>query len=262
MVLVFSLNSLALAEPIRILPLGDSITQGGRLPTEYTYRYPLQKMLVEGNCDFEFIGSMQQGLHGDFKWPDVDGKPFQLHHEGHYGWKTAAARDHLAEWMKTYPHAPDIVLIHLGTNDKDAGKTATDDDQKDKVYRQTIIKPLSDIITMLRSKNPKAVFLVGHLNFNGGAALLIRPLVEQMAKDLSTDDSPVVTVATYKGWHENPKSAEPDTFDWAHPNPQGQEKMARAYFDVMKPYLDKLQKQRGEGVLLPIGGRADGDHQR
>lgn len=30
----------------------------------------------------------------------------------------AAVRDNLAAWMKTYPAPPDIVLIHLGTNDQ------------------------------------------------------------------------------------------------------------------------------------------------
>jgi lysophospholipase L1-like esterase len=186
---------------------------------------------------------MTTGLDADFKWPDVDGKPFQVHHEGHYGWKTGAVRDHLADWMKTYDHPADMVLIHLGTNDQDAAKKATDADEKKKLYQKAITDPLTDIIKMLREKNPKVVVLVGHLNFNGGAALEIRPLVDQMAKDLSTDESPVVTVAAYKGWQENPKLPNADTFDWAHPNPQGQEKMAKAYFEVMKPYLDRLAKK-------------------
>lgn len=240
--------SAALADPIRILTLGDSVTQGGRkVREEFTYRYPLQKLLADGHYETEFIGSMDKGLDADFKWPDINGKPFQLHHEGHYGWKTAAVRDHLAEWMKTYPHPADIVLIHLGSNDQDAAKHAANDEEKTKQIKAAVIEPLTDIIKMLREKNPKVVVLVGHLNFNGGAALDIRPLVEQMAKDLNTDDSPVITVAHYKDWHEDPKSAEPDTFDWAHPNPQGQGKMAKAWFDTMKPYLDKMQKADAPG---------------
>lgn len=232
------------ADSIRILPLGDSITQGGRkIRAEYTYRFPLQKMLIDGHYDTQFIGSMNTGLDPDFKWPDINGKSFQMNHEGHYGWKTAAVRDHLADWMKTYPHPADIVLIHLGTNDQDAAKNATDKDQRKKLYQKTITEPLTDIIKMLREKNPNVVVLVGHLNFNGGSALEIRPLVDQMAMEVSNERSPVITVATYQGWHEDPKLPDTDTFDWAHPNPQGQAKLAKAYFDVMKPYLDRLQKQ-------------------
>ena len=90
---------------------------------------------------------------------------------------------------------------------------------------------------MLRAKNPKVRVFIGHLSFNGGAALEIRPLVEDMAHRLSTADSPVLTVHHYRDWKENPKTEGSDTFDWAHPNPQGQRKMAAAWFAAMKPLL-------------------------
>jgi hypothetical protein len=51
-------------------------------------------------------------------------------------------------------------------------------------------------------------------------------LVEAMAKQVSTKQSPVTTVATFEGWIENPDQAGSDTFDWAHPNEQGQAKLA------------------------------------
>jgi hypothetical protein len=56
----------------------------------------------------------------------------------------------------------------------------------------------------LRTKNPRVAVLIGHLNFNGGSAVAIRPLVEAMAKEINTKESPVMTVATYEGWIENP----------------------------------------------------------
>jgi acyl-CoA thioesterase-1 len=215
---------------IRILPMGDSITQGGREDREeLTYRHPLYYMLLKSKYNVDFIGSLKTGLSGNAKWPAVDGVPFDLDHEGHYGWRTGQVRDNLAEWMKRYPAPPDIVLIHLGTNDQGAED-----------FNEAVVKPLSDIIAMLRAKNPNVTVLVGHLNFNGGAALTIRPLVEEMAKKLTTKNSHVVTVHHYKGWFENPNHAESDTFDWAHPNARGQKKMAACWFAAMKPYLDKL----------------------
>lgn len=253
---VLCLTTQAMADPIRILPLGDSITQGGRTDREeYTYRLPLQRMLSEAGYDYDFIGSMNKGLNGDAKWPDVNGKPFDMDHEGHYGWKTAAVRDKLAGWLAKYPAAPDIVLIHLGTNDQGAAKAATtqaaDDPKKTvtdeklerELYGEAIVKPLSDMIGMLREKNPNVVVLVGHLNFNYVAGPRIRKYVEEMAKELSTEQSPVITVHHYKGWLENPGIPNTDTFDWAHPNPQGQEKMAKAWFEAMKPYLEKLKSK-------------------
>ncbi|MDQ3813927.1 MAG: GDSL-type esterase/lipase family protein, partial [Armatimonadota bacterium] len=221
--------------PIRILPLGDSITQGGRADraTELTYRYPLYYMLKDAGYHVDFIGSLNKGLNGEFVWPDKDGVPFDRDHEGHYGWKTAAVRDKLAGWMKSYPAAPDIALIHLGTND-----------QSSKDFQQDIMQPLKDMIAMLREKNPRVVVLVGHLNFNGGASLQIRPLVEQIAKEISTEQSPVVTVHHYQGWHEKPDDPQSDTFDWAHPNPQGQRKMAEKWLAAMKPYMERWQTER------------------
>lgn len=245
----------AMAEPIRILPLGDSITQGGRNDREeYTYRWPLFRMMKEAGYEFDFIGSMNSGLHSDAKWPDVAGVPFDMNHEGHYGWKTAAVRDKLAEWMKGYSAPPDVVLIHLGTNDQGAANAATtqsaEDPQKkvidEKLERElftaAIVQPLKDMIAMLRQSNPKVVVLVGHLNFNDGSGPRIRTYVEEMAQELTTEQSPVVTVHHYRGWVEKPELPDSDTFDWAHPNPSGQEKMARNWFDAMKPFLEKLTR--------------------
>jgi len=218
------------AAPVHILPLGDSITQGGRNDREeYTYRYPLFCMLVDDNVDFDFIGSLKTGLHPDATWPTYKDRAFDSDHEGHYGWKTAAVRDNLAAWMKTYPASPDIALIHLGTNDQ-----KTDDIEK------SIVAPLTDIIAMLRKANPHVIVLVGHLNFNGGAALKIRPAVEAMAQSLTTPDSPIVTVAHYDGFIADPSAKDTDTFDWAHPNPRGQRKMAEKWYAAMRPYLSRF----------------------
>lgn len=218
------------AEALRILPLGDSITQGGKTGRdEFTYRWPLFQMLVDAGVEFDFIGSLKAGLQPDAKWPEAHkGRPFDPDHEGHYGWKTGKVLEKLPEWMPAWAGAPDIVLIHLGTNDQKAGDHAA-----------AIVEPLKGIIAQLRKANPRVVVLVGHLNFNGGAALEIRPLVEAMVKELDTPESPVAAVHHYKGWIEDPKKPGTDTFDWAHPNPQGQEKMARAWFEAMRPYLKK-----------------------
>ncbi len=215
-------------EPLHILPLGDSITQGGRHGREeYTYRWPLFKKLVDAGVDFDFIGSLNKGLDANAAWPkEYKGKPFDMDHEGVYGIKTAKALARLPEAMKKWPAAPDIVLIHLGTND-----------QKAPDHAKAVVEPLKAIVGMIREKNPKAVFLISHLNFNGGNALTIRPLVESMAKELNTTTSPVITVHMYEEWKENPKHAETDTFDWAHPNPKGQEKMAAKWLEAMQPFL-------------------------
>jgi lysophospholipase L1-like esterase len=156
----------AAAEVIDIVPIGDSITQGGRSDrAEYTYRYPLFYKLKDAGYNINFIGSLKTGLNGDAKWPDKNGVAFDLDHEGHYGWKTAAVRDNLAQWSASWGAVPDIALIHLGTND-----------QGTKDINGDIVQPLKDMVTFLRTKNPRIAVFIGHLNFNGGNATVIRPL--------------------------------------------------------------------------------------
>jgi hypothetical protein len=218
--------------PVYIAPIGDSITHGGRKNREeWTYRYPLFCMLKKDDVEFDFIGSMTKGLHRDLEWPDCNGEPFDPDHEGHYGIKTGKLAANLEEWMEKWDHAPDIALIHLGTNDQ---KAESPDE-----YDETVVKPLTEIIGMLREENPQVIVLVGHLNFDAGAAVKIRPKVEKMAEELNTEKSPVITVHHYKDFNENPKHEETDTYDWAHPNPQGQKKMAEKWYEAMKPFLAK-----------------------
>jgi lysophospholipase L1-like esterase len=230
--LVIAMFITVIAEPIRIVPIGDSITQGGRSGREeYTYRYPLFCKMKDAGYDFDFIGSLKSGLNADAKWPDYKAKPFDTDHEGHYGWKTAAVRDKLQGWVNNYPTNADIALIHLGTND-----------QGSKDFNKDIIEPMKDMVKILREKNPRVVVIFAHLNFNGGKALEIRPLVTKMAEEITTKESPVLTVNMYEGWTEDPQKEATDTFDWAHPNPQGQKKMAEKWFEKMKPFLDNLAK--------------------
>ena len=237
--------------PIYVLPLGDSITQGGRTDRqEYSYRYPLFGMLRDAGVEFDFIGSLKTGLHPDATWPDHDGRPFDRDHEGHYGWRTARVRDELPKWLAIYPAPPDLALIHLGTNDQrirgSATRPVTDAEAADR-YDRAIVRPLRDIVATLRQANPDVVVLIGHLNFNEGAATRIRGQVEALARELDSDRSPVVTVHHYDGFNADPTHGQADTFDGAHPNPQGQAKMARRWFEAARPFLPALRRAAGQG---------------
>lgn len=230
-VLALALAGATLKPPVRILCVGDSITQGGKkTQAEHTYRLPLQILLHEKRIDFDFLGSRQKGLHEDVEWPEIaEGVPFDPDHEGFYGAKTEAVCKKVQENFSGYTVVPDIVLIHLGTND-----------QKAVDFHEAVGKPLRNLIQFLRTKNPETVILLGHLNFNNSAAATeIRSVVEKVAKDLNSERSPVTTVHHYRGWRERPDEIYSDTFDWAHPNLKGQEKMATNWMNEMAPYLEK-----------------------
>lgn len=215
--------------PIYILAVGDSITQGGKRDRpEYTYRLPLQMLLHQNNIDYDFIGSRQKGLHDDASWPDVaQNVPFDPDHEGYYGNKTQVACQKVKTAFSGYQSMPDMVLIHLGTNDQKHGD-----------FERNVGEPLRDFINFLRVKNPEVVVLLGHLNFQQSDPVLkIRSIVEEIAKDMNSEKSPIRTVHHYKNWTAEPDKVYTDTFDWAHPNLKGQEKMALNWYAAMKEFF-------------------------
>ena len=111
---------------------------------------------------------------------------------------------------------------HLGTNDRDSSD---------------LIEPLEDIIRLLRVRNPHVVVLVGQLTLHDWKAPLRRFRVNRMVNRLNTPESPVVAVNHFEGWVEDPSRKETDTYDWIHPNPRGQARMALAWFAALRPHL-------------------------
>jgi hypothetical protein len=98
------------SEPCRVLPIGDSITDGFFIPGGY--RIDLFRMANVAGKSLTFVGSQDNG-------PDtVDDVPFPTLHEGHSGIPIAPLGE---EWVpspglerESYPH---IVLLMIGTND-------------------------------------------------------------------------------------------------------------------------------------------------
>src|SRR5258708_4630492 len=142
------------AAPVRMVCIGDSITQGRKgggaaVPTQ-SYRYPLWKKLVDLGATVDFVGSMNGGFEGDPEWPDYKGKHFDLKHEGHWGWTTKGVREKMPEWLKGY--TPDIALILLGTNDANPKLNMTLDDTA---------REIEQMIDLLRAKSPKVTVFLG-----------------------------------------------------------------------------------------------------
>jgi acyl-CoA thioesterase I len=212
----------AVADPLKVLTIGDSITQGGRRGVqEYTYRWPLVRMLADEGFACDFIGSRSGGLDPDASWP----KSFDNQHEGYYGATSAYVRDRLAENLHRLP-APDIALIDLGTNDdrSDAGGST--------------IAPLEDIVRLLRARNPRVAIYIAQIPGVGvWRRLMIRTRIAWLAARLQRRESPVVAVSQDIGWNDDPNAPDADTFDGVHPNLRGQRKMAERWLAAMHPLL-------------------------
>jgi lysophospholipase L1-like esterase len=97
--------SVSLGMPlITIMPVGDSITRGWWGSTYADgYRKPLYDKLMTAGYSFDFVGDMSDG-----NFPDPN-------HEGHDGWRADQILTNIGGWLVTYQ--PDVVLLHIGTND-------------------------------------------------------------------------------------------------------------------------------------------------
>jgi lysophospholipase L1-like esterase len=88
---------------VRIMPLGDSITEGTQVPGGY--RIGLWQRLAGGGYRVDYVGSQ---FNGPSNLGDHD-------HEGHPGWRIDQIDANIAGWLRTY--TPRTVLLHIGTND-------------------------------------------------------------------------------------------------------------------------------------------------
>jgi lysophospholipase L1-like esterase len=91
------------SSPIKVMPLGDSITDGYLVPGGY--RIQLWKDTVNNGLTVDFVGSLSNGS------ADLGDK----NHEGHSGWRIDQLDANINAWMDAYN--PQIVLLHIGTND-------------------------------------------------------------------------------------------------------------------------------------------------
>ncbi|MEU7875276.1 cellulose binding domain-containing protein [Dactylosporangium sp. NPDC049140] len=88
---------------VRVMPLGDSLTEG--LSVAGGYRIDLWSKLVAGGYKVDFVGSMSNG-------PSTLG---DHDHEGHSGWTIAQIDANVGTWLPAY--TPHTILLHIGTND-------------------------------------------------------------------------------------------------------------------------------------------------
>ncbi|VVJ17513.1 arabinofuranosidase [Amycolatopsis camponoti] len=87
----------------RVMPLGDSITEGTQVPGGY--RIGLWQRLAAGGYQVDFTGSQ---FNGPAALGDHD-------HEGHPGWRIDQIDANITGWLRT--STPHTVLLHIGTND-------------------------------------------------------------------------------------------------------------------------------------------------
>jgi len=226
--------------PVRIMPLGDSITAGDT--TFGTWRSWLWNDLTTAGYNVDFVGSLS-GVHGGPANPSN----FDLDHEGHFAWKTDQFFPFIAGWVTT--HNPDIVLVHLGTNDFQAGETVA-----------STLGDLGQLVLLIRQAQPNVTILLAQVIPSTLATiqqniLSLDAQIPALAAALSTPASPVKAVDQLTGFN-----AALDTYDGLHPHTFGNWKMAARWIRALAAEIGGLHLSLtqslgpGSAVIRNLGG--------
>ncbi|MBN2020011.1 MAG: hypothetical protein JW749_07290 [Sedimentisphaerales bacterium] len=217
----------------KIMPLGDSITRGvSGSDFDWGYRKPLYDLLANGGYSFDFVGST---ANGDFPDPN---------HEGHDGWRADQILTYIEVWMATYQ--PDVVLLHIGTNDIIQGNQDANE-----------VNAILNVIDDYEAANNKVVTVIVALIINrvpySSATTQYNNDVEIMASNrvAGGDDIIVVDMEVALDYSIDLVA------DGIHPNDTGYAKMAAVWYDALTDFprdsLDETDQRlelRTQGGLL------------
>ncbi len=200
-------------EPLRIMPVGDSITKGLCSTNTNGYRKPLYINLINQGYNIDFVGSQADG---DFA--DTD-------HEGHSGWH--AAEDdtdddiltNIYNWLMV--NQPEIALLHIGTNDITWGDEDPNEvndilNEIDR-YETDSNESVTVILALIINRTPYSSKTTQFNNDLNDIAL---------NRIANGDDIIVVDMETALDYST-------DMYDNVHPNDNGYAKMAAVWFNVL-----------------------------
>lgn len=192
----------------RIMPVGDSITEGGQ--TFSSYRYPLWVKLFTAGYLVEFVGSRTS-----------DSRIGPLHHEGYSGKNAEYIAGNLGKSFRANP--ADIVLIHAGHNHTNTEAPV-----------RGIVAATESMIRTVRGINPKVVVLLAQVIPSGKLPKYdyipeLNRELDRLAAQLDTPQQPVKIVNQADGFNWQTDTID----DQVHPNARGAEKMAECWFEVL-----------------------------
>ena len=241
------------AAPIKVMPLGDSITAG--TDQHASYRCLLHQQLTAAGYNVNFVGSVhgQWGVMSAKKTaPPVYCGMVDLDHEGHSGWATyhilggvpASWPGNLQTWAAANP--PDVALVHLGTNNFGYSPPEYPAPNVDEAIDQ-----LGQVIDTLRAANAQVKILLAQITPSKANAntLSMIPLynarIPTLAAGKANPFSPIVVVDQYTGF-----DVDADTHDGTHPNPSGEAKMAARW----KEGFDQIMRPRFRTFIPQVFG--------
>jgi lysophospholipase L1-like esterase len=215
----------AVAQTFKIMPLGNSITQGKGDPGTDPgviydgFRNDLCLILNSNNWDYDFVGSQKDGNQS---------AQFDVDHEGHSGWRADDLLVFIDSWLTTY--SPDIILLHIGTNDISNGQS-----------NQSTINEIESIVDKIYNFNERKAILLSKLiprkpNVDNDHVRTeqLNDLIEQLYNTKKNQGYNIYLVNHWGAFDANPNWQNDWMFDDVHPNNSGYNVMAQTYWSVLQ----------------------------
>ncbi len=213
------------ATPVKIMPLGDSITLGWNYypgtsyPAPGGYRTLLwQKLVQQDGKNIDFVGSLSSG-------PSTLG---DKDHEGHSGWRIDQIRANVDIYMASAQ--PDVVLLAIGTNDilQNYDLPNAPSRLQDLVGRICTDKPSTHIVV---STIPPRPGLDSRVNAYNAAV----PGIVAASESTGCD-------TRYFNMNSYLVASDIATSDNTHPTMAGYDKMAEAWYPYVSSLYDELTR--------------------
>ncbi|MFI7272913.1 ricin-type beta-trefoil lectin domain protein [Streptomyces sp. NPDC049879] len=188
--------------PLRLMPLGNSITDGVGSSTGNGYRAPLWDALAADGHALDFVGTARAGNMAD---PD---------NEGHSGWRINQIASIIDASLARY--RPNVVTLEIGTNDLN-----NNDDPAGAPAR------LSALIDQIVRGAPDATVIVASL------VVSTSPTLETYRAAFNQQIPGIVAAKQQAGHHvryvDMSSLTTADLADALHPNDSGYRKMATVF---------------------------------
>lgn len=241
------------AGTVKILPIGDSITEGNPDGGENSgaWRTPLYRMLHEAGLDTRFVGSRYTA---DPALPEK-----QRGHCGKGGFSIGPDRNWLGnsngELMDYLSVEHDVIIIMLGRNEyigqTDPGRSSIQYwNYLNRIYHK---EPNAIIYTVsvppMRGENADT----NPINLTDGAINGLNKDLPGIVNSFRSQGKEIYFIdiqpsVSGLGYHDYP------TTDNVHPNQQGYEKIAKCIFDAVKDNLAYLSGNGAKPEMLPLEG--------
>jgi GDSL-like Lipase/Acylhydrolase family/FG-GAP-like repeat len=220
---------------LRILPLGDSITKGSLSTDGNGYRNYLETKLRNFDSDslteVDMIGTLRDG-----SMTDND-------HEGHTG---EFVEDIVTYWQKPFIAEPNVVLVHVGTNNMDLNQNVA---EAPGLY--------STMLDEMHKKLPHVMIIVCKVIHSKSADLNARAAI------FNTKLEDIVQKRRVAGWPIaiiEMDLVDSDINDSKHPTDLGYAKLANGWYQaIVAAYETGLIRARGTSNPTGVGVGAKGN---